>query len=113
MMDLCCFRKGISMMQASLRISTLVPPGMAAHSADLTSDKLVLKISGTAAQGCRLLCGIASHRVHSRYIRRVCDYPCSGRGVELDVITRRFVCNVTWCLRRIFAERFGDTVLTD
>jgi transposase len=73
----------------------------------------VLKISGTAARRSCPLCGIASHRVHSQYIRRVCDYPCSGRGVELHITTRRFVCNVTRCSRPIFAERFGDTVLTD
>lgn len=112
-MDLCCFRKGISMMQANFRISSLVPPGMAVHSADLSSDKLVLKISGTAVQGSCPLCGHASRRVHSQYTRRVCDYPCSGRGVELQIMTRRFVCDVPQCSRRIFAERFGEAVLSD
>ncbi|MBP2449086.1 transposase [Rhizobium leguminosarum] len=101
------------MMQANFRISSLVPPGMAVHSADLSSEKLVLKISGTAVRGFCPLCGQASRRVHSRYTRRVCDYPCSGRGVEFQIITRRFVCDVPQCSRRIFAERFGEAVLAD
>jgi len=100
-------------MQANFRISSLVPPGMAVHSADLSSDKLVLKISGTAVQGSCPLCGHASRRIHSQYTRRVCDYPCSGRGVEFQIITRRFVCDVPQCSRRIFAERFGEAVLAD
>jgi hypothetical protein len=80
-------------MQANFRISSLVPPGKAVHIADLSSDKLVLKISGTAVRGSCPLCGHASRRVHSQYTRRVCDYPCSGRGVEFQIIT-------AVCLRR-------------
>jgi transposase len=113
MMDLCCFRKGDSMMQANFRISSLVPPGMAVHSVNLSSDKLALEVSGTADRGCCPLCGSASGRVHSQYVRRVCDYPCSGRGVEFHITTRRFVCDVPQCSRRIFAERFGEGVLAD
>ena len=57
------------------------------------------------------LCGTASRRIHSRYIRRVADLPCAGRQIYLRVITRRFICEVPNCRRRIFAERFGDDVV--
>lgn len=47
------------MMHANFRVPSLVPAGMAVHSADLSSDKLVLKISGTAMQGsCPELMGL-------------------------------------------------------
>jgi transposase len=54
---------------------------------------------------------MASRRVHSRYLRQVADLPCAGREVRLQMITRRFVCEVPHCRRRIFAERFGDDVV--
>lgn len=41
------------------------------------------------------------------------DLPCSGRGVCLRVVTRRFCCNAAHCRRRIFAERFDETVLIE
>ncbi|WP_352557352.1 transposase family protein [Mesorhizobium sp. M0093] len=54
-----------------------------------------------------------SSRVHSRYVRRVSDLPCSGTKVELRLVARRFVCDATLCRRRIFAERFDDSVVTE
>jgi transposase len=57
------------------------------------------------------LCGTRSRRIHSRYHRQVADLPSAGKQVRLRVITRRFVCEVPHCRRRIFAERFGDDVL--
>jgi transposase len=57
------------------------------------------------------LCGGASRRIHSRYVRQVSDLPCSGQGIYLRVVTRRFFCSAPHCRRRIFAERFGDAVL--
>ena len=57
------------------------------------------------------LYGARSRRIHSRYHRQVADLPSAGKQVRLRVITRRFVCEVPHCRRRIFAERFGDDVL--
>ena len=57
------------------------------------------------------LCGARSRRIHSRYDRQVADLPCAGKQIRLRVITRRFICEVLHCRRRIFAERFGDDVL--
>ncbi|WP_413774617.1 transposase family protein [Mesorhizobium sp. AR10] len=64
--------------------------------------------SGTPARPCPL-CSRVSSRVHSRYVRRVSDLPCSGTKVELRLVARRFVCDATLCRRRIFAERFDDS----
>jgi len=54
------------------------------------------------------VCGEASRRVHSRYVRHVRDLPFSGQGVRLRLATRRFSCERRDCPRRIFAERFED-----
>jgi hypothetical protein len=45
------------------------PSRYAVLSADLSSDKLVLKISGTAVEGSCPLCGHVSRRVHSQCSR--------------------------------------------
>ena len=50
-------------------------------------------------------------RVHSRYVRRVADLPCSGRAVRIGIVTRRFRCDIPACPQRIFAERFETAVL--
>jgi transposase len=57
------------------------------------------------------VCGEVSRRVHSRYVRHVRDLPFSGQGVRLCLATRRFSCARRDCPRRIFAERFEETVL--
>jgi transposase len=44
-------------------------------------------------------------------MRRVADLPCTGRGVYLSLIARRFFCAAENCQRRIFAERFDEAVL--
>jgi hypothetical protein len=56
-------------------------------------------------------CGATSRRIHSRYTRQVSDLPCVCKQIKLRVISRRIVCEVPHCRRRISAERFGDDVL--
>jgi transposase len=56
------------------------------------------------------LCGQAATRVHSRYRRTVADLPWQGLRVRLVLETRRFFCDTTDCVRRIFTERFPTTV---
>jgi len=52
------------------------------------------------------LCRRRSKRVHSRYERTITDLPCAGDVVTMHLSTRRFVCRVRWCRRKIFTERF-------
>jgi transposase len=54
------------------------------------------------------LCGVASGRVHSHYLRTLADLPWQGRLVALRVQARRFRCATRGCPRRVFAERLPE-----
>jgi transposase len=56
------------------------------------------------------LCHRRSKRVHSRYERTIADLPCAGDVVTIHLRTRRFVCKVRWCRRKIFTERLPSLV---
>ena len=56
------------------------------------------------------LCGRRSKRVHSHYSRTVTDLSCCGAPVVIHLHTRRFVCRVRWCKRKIFTERIPALV---
>jgi transposase len=56
------------------------------------------------------LCGRRSKRVHSHYSRTIADLPCCGAPVVIHLHTRRFVCRVRWCKRKIFTERIPALV---
>src|SRR6266568_8781727 len=56
-------------------------------------------------------CGTISKRVQSRYTRTLRDLPASGRLVHLVVRVRRFFCQQSTCIRKIFAERFPALTL--
>jgi transposase len=66
--------------------------------------QLLLRLRSTTAN-CPL-CAIPAQRVQSRYTRSLADLPISGRGVQLRLLVRRFYCDNSECIRRIFAERF-------
>jgi hypothetical protein len=102
---------GINAMRAGIRISSLVPSGLVIESVSDSSDSIILAVRSEAGMAECPLCGSRSQRIHSRYDRQVADLPCAGKQIRLRVITRRFVCEVPHCRRRIFAERFGDNVL--
>ncbi len=56
------------------------------------------------------LCGRRSKRVHSFYARTIADLPCTGARTIIHLQTRRFVCRVRWCGRKIFTERVSALV---
>ncbi len=56
-------------------------------------------------------CGTISKRIQSRYTRTVRDLPASGRPVHLILHVRRFFCQESRCVRKIFAERFPSLTL--
>src|SRR5438309_10667431 len=64
--------------------------------------------SPTASCPC---CGTISKWVQSRYTRTLRDLPASGRLVHLVVRVRRFFCQESTCIRKIFAERFPSLTL--
>src|SRR6478736_8394126 len=110
--ELAVLQRGIRTMRAGIRISSLVPSGLVIESVSDSSDSIILTVRSDGGVTECPLCGTRSGRIHSRYDRQVADLPCADKEVRLRVITRRFVCEVPHCRRRIFAERFGEDVLS-
>jgi transposase len=50
-------------------------------------------------------CGIASSRIQSRYTRTLRDLPSVGRPLRLIMHVRRFFCQKSTCVQKIFVER--------
>lgn len=98
-------------MRAPFRLSDLIPPELAVEAVTEEVDTIIVNARAVSPSGSCPQCGTASSRVHSRYVRTVCDLPCCGRRVDLRVVVRRFVCIASHCRQKIFAERFGDGVL--
>ncbi len=99
-------------MRPSFRFSSLLPSGLAVWSTIEADGEILVTAASTAWCARCPLCQAPSQRVHSRYVRHASDLPCAGRGVRLQLTTRRFRCDEASCCRRIFAERFGDGVLS-
>ena len=99
-------------MHRKLQLSSLIPAGLAVEDVTLGDGTILISAKGVSATALCPLCKVASRRVHSRYVRRVSDLPCAGRGVRLRLVTRRFRCEQTHCRRRIFAERFDAGVVS-
>lgn len=76
----------------------------------ITEDSVILELSSTRRTACCPLCARRSHRVHSRYERRLADLPWADRSVTLRLHVRRFFCGNRRCPRRIFAEQRPDLV---
>src|SRR3984957_12687633 len=109
--EIAVLQRGTSVMRTGFRVSSLVPNGLAVESVSDSVDSIILVVRSEAGMAKCPLCGARSRRIHSRYDRQVADLPCAGKQIRLRVITRRFVCEMPYCRRRIFAERFGDNVL--
>jgi hypothetical protein len=73
---------------------------------------VVIACSGAIEASCPV-CNAASRRVESQHIRHPSDLPFSGRRVRLQLLVRRFWCNVASCQRQVFAERFDTTVIAE
>ncbi len=100
-------------MAARFGFASLIPPGLTVDSVDGSEDALVVTARSNAVTAGCPLCGAASDRVQSHYVRRPSDLPCAGRRVRLRLLVRRFRCGVPGCQRQVFAERFGITVLAE
>ena len=98
-------------MKRALRASALLPPGFAVKSAVPEGTVTTISITSASTSSSCPVCGGASARVHSRYVRKVADLPLAGRSVSLRATARRFWCEAVRCGRRIFTERFADGTL--
>ena len=95
----------------SFHVSKLVPPGFSADEASSDGDLTVVTIHATSAMSACPSCGLISQRIHSLYDRRLADLPMAGRRVVLVLQARRFRCEAVQCARRIFTERFDESIL--
>jgi transposase len=56
------------------------------------------------------ICGTASRRIHSRYMRKLGDLPWEKLPVLILLSARRFFCVEASCRRTIFTEQLPGTV---
>jgi transposase len=73
--------------------------------------EVTVTVRAASPTACCPCCGTISKRVQSRYTRTLRDLPASGRPVHLVVQVRRFFCQRSICVRKIFAERFPSLTL--
>src|SRR5256885_6942886 len=76
----------------------------------MTNEVTITVRAASATAPCPC-CGIISKRIQSRYTRSLRDLPASGRPVHLVIHVRRFFCQESTCVRKIFAERFPSLTL--
>lgn len=98
-------------MQHGFQRASLAPGGFAVDAVQVVADRVQILLRSRRPWGICPSCGSRSRRVQSRYRRRPADLPLGGRRVELSILTRRFWCDGVLCGRRIFCERFDDSVL--
>ena len=58
----------------------------------LTRDLLALRLEAKSSLAACPRCGVYSHRVHGRYLRKLADLACHGRAVLIRLRVRRFRC---------------------
>ena len=75
------------------------------------TNEVVITARATSPTASCPCCGSLSKRVHSHYQRTLRDLPASGRLVHLVMQVRRFFCEESTCMRKIFAERFPSLTL--
>ncbi|WP_373458625.1 transposase family protein [Sphingomonas faeni] len=68
-------------------------------------------VRSIARSSCCPTCGTDSHRVHSRYQRRIADLPLAGRSVCLSAEVCRFRCAATQCGQQIFTDQVATGIL--
>ena len=84
--------------------------GLRFEQIDVTPHLITLTVAAVHATARCPVCRRCSTNVHSYYTRTVADLPWSGIRVMLCVHTRRFVCSVVTCVRKIFCERLTPFV---
>ena len=88
-----------------------LPAGLKIATTSMRDDLLVVQVVSTNVRSCCPLCFCPAERRHSQYTRVVADLPCAGFRVQLILHVRRFFCDTTDCIRKIFTERLPAFVL--
>ena len=89
-----------------------LPKQLTVTDVEMSEDVLTITALSTQACPCCPLCGDPSARIHTRYLRKFADLPCSGRQVRLLVQVRKCFCDTPDCSRKIFVERLTPFVNT-
>src|SRR6266702_3184858 len=85
-------------------------PDLAIEQVSITNTVTITVRAASLTAPCPC-CATSSKRVQSYYTRTLRDLPESCRPVELIVRVRRFFCQQSTCVRKIFAERFPSLTL--
>jgi transposase len=75
-----------------------------------TTTAITAVVETVSASAACPLCGQPSSHVHSRYVRSVADVPWHEAPFRLRLHVRRFFCDASTCVRRIFTERLPGLV---
>jgi transposase len=76
----------------------------------VAQDTVRLQLTATAPTARCPCCKVPSSSIHSRYQRRMTDFPWGTHAVHLQLTVRKFFCRNPTCARRIFTERLPDVV---
>ncbi|CAN7671163.1 ISL3 family transposase [Rhizobium sp. LjRoot30] len=90
------------------RILPLIPPSLVVDHVEQSKEAITIDCRFRSTEAKCPDCSQASHRLHSRYERRLADLPWQGRAVTITLSVRRLRCSNERCGRRIFAENAGD-----
>ncbi len=95
-------------METKLLLS--LPEGLEVIGINVIDGVLIISAVSTHPSACCPLCSSLATRVHSHYTRNIADLPCAGQQVRLLLQVRKFFCEVSTCVRKIFAERLAPFV---
>ncbi|MGO6788710.1 ISL3 family transposase [Rhizobium ruizarguesonis] len=93
------------------RILPLIPPSLVVEHVQKSKEAIPVDCRFRSAGAKCPDCQKSSHRLHSRYQRRLADLPWQGRAVTITLNVRRLRCGNKGCQRRIFAENEGGGTL--
>jgi transposase len=92
---------------SSFPVVSLDPANLSLQHVDTAKTRATVFVQVTATEARCPLCNQPSERIHSRYVRKLADLPWQGQAVRIFLEVRRFFCLVSYCPRRIFAERLS------
>jgi transposase len=84
------------------------PRGLRCSELSIHAEVIKIRVRCVATSATCPICRWPSRRVHSRYGRTLADLPWHGVPVRIELLARRFFCDIPTCPRRIFAERLSD-----
>ena len=73
-------------------------------------QQVTISLTSNATQAYCPLCGLASERIHSRYVRRLTAFPVEGIACRWHIRACKFFCDNLDCQRCIFTQRFSQQI---